>query len=214
MEIRKKIKKSTALTIATASILITALTMAYFTSSDAVTNRFTSGSPSVAIAEPKWDSGGFEKAQKSAPGMKIDKDPRGVNNGDTDMYIRIRMIIRGNVAKPEDIVKAIQTNGVQLVKNVPVNENYSNNPEFIGKQITENKEYLFYYISSDGKMKSVSPSDETAVLFDHIEIPVYKPDYQGTFDKNYSIELTAEGLPVASFNDVPDITEFEAAISS
>ncbi len=94
------------LTIATASILITALTMAYFVSSDTVTNRLNAQHPSVELLEPKWYSDGMNLANASEPGMLIDKNPYARNNGKIDIYVRIKMqlsVIRSqnqNLASP------------------------------------------------------------------------------------------------------------------
>lgn len=93
VKINNKIKKSAVLTIATASILITALTMAYFVSSDAVTNRLNAQHPSVELLEPKWYSDGMNLANASEPGMLIDKNPYARNNGKIDIYVRIKMKI-------------------------------------------------------------------------------------------------------------------------
>ena len=65
----------------------------YFHGSDAVTNRISAAQGSVTIQEPNWDSTGQYKARASEPGMKIEKDPSGYNNGQVDLYIRLKMTI-------------------------------------------------------------------------------------------------------------------------
>ena len=64
----------------------------YFHGSDAVTNRISAAQGSVTIQEPNWDSTGQYKAQVSEPGMKIEKDPSGYNNGQVNLYIWLKMI--------------------------------------------------------------------------------------------------------------------------
>lgn len=187
-----------------AGILLAVGVFAYFNSSDMVTNRFQSGLLSLAIAEPAWDETGKEKAKTSLPGMEIEKDPRGVNDGEGDMYVRIRVTIRTTDAA-QDASKILQALSFQNVRlwNAAA-ENNSTNSSFWGvKDTKEKNSYLFYYCDTKNgnKMISVPPSGETAVLFDEVIIPKLKPEYKDTFDHNYTIELVAEGLPVTQFGE-------------
>lgn len=65
----------------------------YYQSKDNVTNRISSNNGSVTIYEPRWDSVGQYKAQKSEPGMRIEKDPYAKNDGQIDLYVRLKMTI-------------------------------------------------------------------------------------------------------------------------
>ena len=71
----------------------------YFHGSDAVTNTLRSVSQSqneegsVTIIEPQWDAVGETMAEHMEPGMQIPKDPSGKNDGDQDLYIRLKMTI-------------------------------------------------------------------------------------------------------------------------
>ena len=216
MKINKTAVKN-ILTIASFAVFaIVAITMAYFTSSDTVTNRFRSGLLSLAISEPAWDETGKDKAKKSLPGMEIEKNPRGVNDGEGDMYVRIRVTIRTTNAKQDvsKILQALSYKGVRLWDEGE--DNNSTNTAFWGVKDTANS-YLFYYcdISDNNKMISVPPEGETAVLFDEVIVPKLKPDYKDTFDHNYTIEVVAEGLPVTLFGDeVPTVADFASKCGS
>ncbi|MBR6384676.1 MAG: hypothetical protein IKS03_00900 [Ruminococcus sp.] len=71
----------------------------YSSSWETVSNELTIVHNSVAIEEPDWNHTGQEMAGRSEPGMSIPKNPRGVNNGNTDLYIRLTMTV-----KTEDFV--------------------------------------------------------------------------------------------------------------
>ena len=73
-------------------LLITGI-FSYFHSEDAVSNRLDAKSGAVTIQEPAWDSTGQFKAKASEPGMKIEKDPSGYNNGQVDLFIRLKMTV-------------------------------------------------------------------------------------------------------------------------
>ena len=74
-------------------VLLLAGIFSYFHSEDAVTNRMTAKNGSVTIQEPDWDKTGQFMAKASEPGMEIKKDPSGYNNGQVDLYIRLKMTI-------------------------------------------------------------------------------------------------------------------------
>ena len=74
-------------------VLLLAGIFSYFHSEDRVTNRLDAKSGDVQLLEPKWDSTGQYQARASEPGMQIEKDPSGYNNGQVDLYIRLRMTV-------------------------------------------------------------------------------------------------------------------------
>jgi hypothetical protein len=45
-------------------------------------------------------------------------------------------------------------------------------------------------------MRIVKPQEETAELFDQLEIPVLKKDYLGVFDQSYIINIEAQAVTV------------------
>jgi hypothetical protein len=74
-------------------VLLLSGIFAYFHSEDSVANRLKSKNGSVTIQELNWDSSGQYKARASEPGMRIEKDPSGYNEGQADLYIRLKMTI-------------------------------------------------------------------------------------------------------------------------
>ncbi len=90
-------RKRQRITVLSAAFIVYVMLLsglfAYFHSEDTVSNRLEGKSGSVAIREPAWDSAGQYKARASEPGMKIEKDPSGVNNGQVDVFIRLKMTV-------------------------------------------------------------------------------------------------------------------------
>ncbi len=201
-------------------VMLLAGIFSYFQSEDMVTNRMEAKNGSVTIIEPEWDRKGQYKARASEPGMEIEKDPKGHNNGQNDLYIRLKMTIDLGTytAKndsyeenfPDDdgrridsILKAIKLENDNDFLNSSLTE--TNNSDFKMDTKTQSGKtvYYFYYTNgdTDNKMCIVKPDESTSELFDHLEIPIYKKDYLGVFDQPYSITLTAEGIPSANYPD-------------
>ena len=90
-------------------VLLLSGIFSYFHSEDVVTNRLDAKSGSVTIQEPAWDSKGQYKARASEPGMKIEKDPSGYNNGQVDLYIRLKMTIELSDLSNDELAKKTQT---------------------------------------------------------------------------------------------------------
>ena len=65
----------------------------YFHSEDAVTNKFVAQNAAVRLLEPEWDQIGQNKAKASEPGMIIPKNPYAKNEGQNDLYIRLKMTV-------------------------------------------------------------------------------------------------------------------------
>ena len=96
--------KRQKLTIAAVAFILYVLALSgifsYFQGSDAVTNTLRSvitqnndEEGSVTIQEPRWVASGKDMAEKIEPGMQIDKDPSGVNDGGIDLYVRLKMTV-------------------------------------------------------------------------------------------------------------------------
>ena len=83
--------KSLLAVAAIAGILVGARSsIAYFTAKDQTDNVFTVGTVDITLDEPAWD----ETADHSiSPGAVYDKDPTVHNTGDTDAYVRIRVLV-------------------------------------------------------------------------------------------------------------------------
>jgi hypothetical protein len=212
-------RKRQLITAAAAFFIVYVLLMSgifsYFHSKDSVTNRMNAKGGSVTIYEPSWDSSGQFKAKASEPGMKIEKDPYGYNNGQSDVFIRLKTTIDTSnytaknetyaVNFPDDKSKrtAAILSAIKLENGDPlINGTVTNNPDFIMSAVVENEKtvYYFYYTGENSDtMKLVKPQESTKELFNHIDIPVYKKDYFGVFDQPYNITLEAEGVPASNY---------------
>ena len=198
-------------------VLLLSGIFSYFHSEDTVTNRLDAKNGSVLIQEPQWDSIGQYKARASEPGMKIEKDPSGYNNGQVDLYIRLKMTIDASsyTAKNDTYEASFPNNeanrfaaildAIKLKNGDPfLNpvKTATNNTGFIMDTATESGKtvYYFYFTGENADtMKIVKPKEPTDDLFDHIDIPFYKKDYFGVFDQKYDIILEAEGVPASSY---------------
>lgn len=201
-------------------VMLLAGIFSYFQSEDMVTNRMEAKNGSVTIIEPEWDRKGQYKARASEPGMEIEKDPKGHNNGQNDLYIRLKMTIDLGTytAKndsyeenfPDDdgrridsILKAIMLENGESFFNSTLTG--INNSDFVMDTKTESGKtvYYFYYTNNDpdDMMCIVRPNESTSELFDHLDIPVYKKDYLGVFDQPYDIVLEAQGIPAGNYPD-------------
>lgn len=189
----------------------------YSRSGEAVGNKLTVSRGAVQIKEPNWDDFGQKMAKHSEPGMLIPKNPYAVNDGNVDLYIRLKMTIDASSYTPKNttyeanfpddeakrvaaILKAIKLEDNSAL----INDTSTNNPNFIMDTAEENEKtvYYFYYTGENADtMKIVRPKESTKELFDHIDIPIYKKDYLGVFDQPYDIILEAEGIPTANYPD-------------
>jgi len=136
------------------NVLLTAGVFAYFHSSDFVTNRITAEQTppeqplpdertSVILKEPQWYEKGMEKASAFEPGMTIEKNPYAYNDGESDIYVRIKMTI-----------------SVEASQNVNLSDENVNNPEIKKLSQTEVRDKILKSLMlSDGKTPLVASVD-------------------------------------------------------
>ena len=78
--------------VAAAAIIAAGATLAYFTADGGTkTNTFSTGSVTVKLTEPTWDSTGKAMAEKYGPGDVIPKDPQVKNIDKTDAWVAIKV---------------------------------------------------------------------------------------------------------------------------
>lgn len=78
--------------VAAAAIIAAGATLAYFTADGGTkTNTFSTGSVTVQLTEPNWDSTGKKMAEKYGPGDVIPKDPQVTNTDKTDAWVAIKV---------------------------------------------------------------------------------------------------------------------------
>ena len=93
----RNINRQTMMLPAAVVIIVCILCMSgifpYSRSGETAINQLTVADGSVTIQEPAWDAEGQSMAEHTEPGMLIPKNPSGINNGNTDLYIRLKMTV-------------------------------------------------------------------------------------------------------------------------
>ena len=187
--------KRQKLTIAAVVFILYVLALSgifsYFQGSDAVTNRISAAQGSVTIQEPNWDSTGQYKARAAEPGMKIEKDPSGYNNGQVDLYIRLKMTIDlksfDGTGKTDDYIQNYKDNfdpdtnstnverssrrldsilnAIKLADNSTfINGTSTNNSNFIMDTVNESGKTVYYFYYTKGKK-----NDENADMMEIVK---------------------------------------------
>ena len=192
-----------------AGLLLCVGSLAYFTSQDEVTNTVNAKMPSIALYEPKWDDKGADMAQKAVPGMEIPKDPYLYNNSEAEVYVRMKVEITvdGTTLNATDALYQ------KIISYIYYNYNFD---EETGNLFydTESGKYnnpdfyyyggYFYYVENEVENKSckaLKPHEATPKLFECIELPVKKSDFDGVFDNKFTIKVIAEGVSTAVIED-------------
>ena len=188
-----------------AGLLLCVGSLAYFTSQDEVTNTVNAKMPSIALYEPKWDDKGADMAQKAVPGMEIPKDPYLYNNSDAEVYVRMKVEITVDgkaIDATEDLYK-------KIISHIYYNYNFDdetgdlfydtesgkyNNPDFYYYK-------GYFYYAENGSCKVLKPHQATPKLFECIKLPIKKSEFNGVFDKKFTIQVFAEGVSTAVIED-------------
>ncbi len=194
------------------AILIVGITLAYFSSSDKVTNEVNTKEYDIKIYEPMWSTTGSNAAKTSEPGETIDKDPYVYNNCENDVYIRVKIEIldsSGNelsATVANAIAEAIYVSYTDSTTNTPLfkddNGITSNNSYFYydstSATTASNYKYdgWFYYVGDNtDALEALESKKSTEKLFNYIHIPELKSEYEDIFDQEFNIVITAQALP-------------------
>ena len=184
LRIKKIKKKYIALVLSAVLIAVTAFTLAYFTSSDEVTNRFMGVYPPeekpvaditvTEIFEPPTEKSD-EPFQKS---VQIE------NNGNIDCYIRVRLEFSSS-----------EVRDISWLSNDDDKDNedaYINASEYRYSTLPDGWEYReedgFYYYT-----EAVAPSDRTASLIKWVKTVF--PDDDSVDTDEYDIYVYSEAVP-------------------
>lgn len=81
-----------ALVVMLVALLLTGMSIAYFTDEAEVENVFTIGDIDITLTEPSWDE---DEVKDVLPGVEYAKDPIVKNVGDNPAYIRVEIKIDG-----------------------------------------------------------------------------------------------------------------------
>lgn len=208
MAVRKKTNKrnfySLCVIIFAAGLLAAGVSLAYFKSSDEVTNRHSSGDISIMLLETRWDISGISKAAVMQPGMEIEKNPEVLNKSDKPVYVRIGVEIKESddtlcdLQRMNSILDHVYIdNETRLLNDL----HESLNPDF------EYKDGWFYY-KKDDIFTPLEAGGSTPELFSCVKIPVLRDEYNGVFDTPFYISITAQAVSASTpSGDV--ITAFE-----
>lgn len=184
LRIKKIKKKYIVLVLSAVLIAVTAFTLAYFTSSDEVTNRFMGVYPPeekpvaditvTEIFEPPTEKSD-EPFQKS---VQIE------NNGNIDCYIRVRLEFSSS-----------EVRDISWLSNDDDKDNedaYINASEYRYSTLPDDWEYReedgFYYYT-----EAVAPSDRTASLIKWVKTVF--PDDDSVDTDEYDIYVYSEAVP-------------------
>lgn len=184
LRIKKIKKKYIVLVLSAVLIAVTAFTLAYFTSSDEVTNRFMGVYPPekkpvaditvTEIFEPPTEKSD-EPFQKS---VQIE------NNGNIDCYIRVRLEFSSS-----------EVRDISWLSNDDDKDNedaYINASEYRYSTLPDGWEYReedgFYYYT-----EAVAPSDRTASLIKWVKTVF--PDDDSVDTDEYDIYVYSEAVP-------------------
>ena len=216
----KQRKKNIRLLVVLGSAVVLVLigsTMAYFTSTDAVTNKFISSSFDITLTETKWNA---EKAKNVIPGDELDKNPQVINNEETDGYIFLRVTVPCDTQMIDNDdgtqLGAISTN-VPLYKFMISNENnpekYIYNENFSAEQTAHNhwklvndtgkdytkyiettQQYVYVYAYASGnELTPLKKGEVTEPLFDKLHLWNFS---EKGFDINQSHSVRVEALGI------------------
>lgn len=203
--LNKKIFYIVCAMVFTFGLLLSTLTLAFFSSKDEVTNKTSASDVEIVLLEPEWYAKGMSDAQTLEPGMVIDKDPQVLNKSDTAVYVRMRIKIVDSNEKDitdeergKEILSAIYCNNALLLTSDGLS---SNNPYFIsdtdliGTDSNLTAEgWFYYYDKTNKKLSALASGNTTEELFSYLKIPTLKKEYNDFFDSDFSIEIEAQAI--------------------
>lgn len=161
---------------------------AYFTSFKAKTNDFTVGKVAISLTEDTWDHSVDHPVTWDGSTV-YQKNPTVKNIGDSDAYIRINLQF-----KTRGVEKAAggAFTGVDLLPSLQTVNGEKWDCEGSGMN------YTYVY-------KEILSPDNTAVLFESVQLPEYKvPDEWRAVKGGFDIILTAEAIQAYGFSNAQE----------
>ena len=229
--IKKEQIKSLAVVCSAAVLAVIGSTMAYFTSTDQVTNQLIGSRFDITLTETKWSP---DKGRNVVPGDELDKNPQIVNEERTTGYVFMRVTV------PCDSQMVDNDDGTPLgskKENVPmykfmvhiagdvyrIDETFSpaqavnsywtllhegNNTYTSFDSENDMYEYVYAY-AINGSLIPLAKGETTEPLFDKLQLWNFNEEYDP--GKSHSVEVTAFGiqadLPGYSADLIEDIWE-------
>ena len=201
--------------------------MAYFTSTDEITNKFVGSRFDVTLTETNWNP---KSALSVVPGDELFKNPQVTNNERTDAYVFLRVTVPGAVMMVDKNDGSAQEStkiAVPLYKfmvnvtgdHYEADSTYSsdqkvnstwkivNNPVYD----EEKKQFVYVYAYSDGSyLIPLKKGDTTSALFDKLQLWNFNEEFDpsGTqFSQNVRVEALGiqANLPGHESDDINEI---------
>jgi len=174
--------KSLASILSLIVIFLIGSTIAYFTTTDTVTNRLKSSNFDIILTESNWNP---VSGQNLMPNETIDKNPVVTNLENTDafIFITVKMAYETELIE-DDNGNYIGTSGVPIPLYKFVVEGETQDKDYtptqmvhdgwrlVGEPETENNiiTYVYAYAESDTKMTPLRKGESTPPLFDKIKL--------------------------------------------
>lgn len=179
---KKKVLIASTIALLFIVLHVAGSSMAWFTSSDEEENEFTMGSVEVKVIEENFNP-------DEETGKEYDKDVSVRSLGDSETYIRVRLI-------PEWSNPSLSVSNVQInLVNVDTEEN--NNGDWTEQQ----KDGYYYY-----KDYVTTENDTTSKLVESVTFTSISDEYEGA---NFSLKVVAEGVQARNdaYKEVWGLTE-------
>lgn len=193
----KRTKLTTALLMLLALGMGITGTVAYYSSKETVTNKFTVGEVKIDVTEPKWDeadddngNGIPDVAEDFLPTRTVDKDPTITNTGNNDAYVYFEVVVPtadGIVLSDENGNRLPAADDVELWT-FEVKEGWT----LLSKTQNDNNTVTYVYHANE-----VLAKDESITLFDTVTM-ANVIEGQGLEDTTQEIVVT--GLAVQTEN--------------
>ncbi len=229
LKIQKKHLKSLIVMISATVLVVVGSVMAFFTSADEVTNRFSGRNFDITLTETNWDA---STAKDVIPGMELDKNPQVINKERTEGYIFLRVTVPCDsqmVDNDDGTPRGASGNQVPMYKFMVAQgtdpETYAADNTFSPKQTvnshwrlvpvenanysyydSEKEQYIYVYAFADGNtLTPLIRNGITPPLFDKLQLWNFNEEYDP--DKSHSVLVEAFGIQT----DLPGYTASDIA---
>lgn len=203
---KKKIT-ALALVVVLVALLLTSMTIAYFTDTENATNVFTVGSIDLDLWEYKADESGVQEPLEEVesniyenilPGVKYIKNPTVENEGDNDAYVRMLVTV------PHDVFLAIAEKAGTL--EAVFGGHDSNKWERADILIDEANNTITYVYNYTGYDKTgvLAPNTEPVTLFDSFTLPAGLTQEDLASWESFYINVTAQAIQKEGFDSQSD----------
>lgn len=149
-------------------LLLTAgATAAYFTDSDTLTNRFTTGGITSELTETAYDDQDPSERENIGPGKVMVKDPVVTNRDSLEMYTFLKVSVPAKKVKTYDPVsKKVTAAEVKPLFTWEVNSPWT----LIRTEKQEEVWNYYYAYGTNQQMTAIEPGKSTVSLFKHNRI--------------------------------------------